>query len=301
MRELFSRRQAREKGELSDVFVYDLMPKEFRSQFCHLIAEFREIIERSLRDLNRSYSVIADFINKPLAKMKGVLSLPRRMNESSLDVITNYIQASSHKECIDAVDFILHIFHFYSNPEFRLKDNPKDLIDEANYWMKYHSLGYEFINDELIIKTNESIHKEIVIPSFHLLNDARFLGANEEMRKAYEFRRTGDNESAIIEANKAFESAMKSICDIMQYQYDPNNAASKLLGVLKSNNYFPTYLQSHLDAVNASIESGLPVVRNKTAGHGQGAQPRSVPNEYVDYALHILSTNLVFLIGLLPK
>ena len=188
MRELFSRRQARENGELSDVFVYNFMPKEFRSQFCHLIAEFREIIERSVSNQNRSYSVITDSINKPLAKMKGVLSLPRRMNEDSLDVITNYIQTSSHKECIDAVDYILHVFHYYSNPEFRLKDNLKDLLDEANYWMKYHSLGYEFIDDELIIKTNESIHKEVVLPSFHLLNDSRFSGANEEMRKAYEFR-----------------------------------------------------------------------------------------------------------------
>lgn len=301
MRELFSRRKAKEKGELSDVYVYDVIPVPFRNQFLHLLDDYYRILNETINQRRTVDALITDTINDALAKMKGVYSINQFSGQEPLEAIKDYILQSNEQDCIDAVDHVLHIINFYSDHKYGMKSKLSSLIDEANYWMKYNNLGYEFVNDELLIKTNETIHQQIVLPALRLLNDSRFSGANEEMRKAYEFRRTGDNESAIIEANKAFESAMKSICVIQQYQYDPNDAASKLLDVLMNNGYFPAYLQGHLAAVCSSIKSGLPTVRNKTAGHGQGAQPRTVPNEYVDYALHILSTNLVFLIGLLPK
>ena len=301
MRELFSRRRERENGELSDVYAYDFMPQVFRNQFCHILREFYRILREIVFETTEVDKIIEHQINNPFAKMKGLFKLPTLRYNSSLDDMMDYILKSTDKDCIDAVDFVLSAFNAISTRKSGIKDKTNRLIIEVNYWLKYNNLGYEFINDELIIKTNEVIHQQIVLPSFHLIHDTRFAGTNEEMRNAYEFRRNGDNEAAIVEANKAFESAMKSICDIKQYTYDSTYAANKLLGVLKGNNYFPAYLKSHLDAICASIESGLPTVRNKTAGHGQGAQPRSLPDEYVDYALHILSTNLVFLIGLLPK
>lgn len=46
-----------------------------------------------------------------------------------------------------------------------------------------------------------------------LLFEEGFEGAEDEIRKAYEKKRKGDNKNAILEAGKAFESTMKIICD----------------------------------------------------------------------------------------
>jgi hypothetical protein len=42
------------------------------------------------------------------------------------------------------------------------------------------------------------------------------------------------------------------------------------------------------------LETGLPVVRNKVAGHGQGNQIITILDEYTDYALHLAATNICF-------
>jgi hypothetical protein len=44
------------------------------------------------------------------------------------------------------------------------------------------------------------------------------------------------------------------------------------------------------------LEGGLPTVRNKNAGHGQGPTPVSVPDYLVAYALHMAAANIVLLI-----
>lgn len=46
-----------------------------------------------------------------------------------------------------------------------------------------------------------------------LLFEEGFEGAEDEIRKAYEKKRKGDNKNAILEAGKAFESTMKIICN----------------------------------------------------------------------------------------
>jgi len=42
----------------------------------------------------------------------------------------------------------------------------------------------------------------------------------------------------------------------------------------------PKYLQDHYNGLRNVLASGLPTLRNKTSGHGQGAQPVEVP-EYL--------------------
>ena len=47
--------------------------------------------------------------------------------------------------------------------------------------------------------------------------------------------------------------------------------------------------------------SGLPTVRNKEAGHGQGVEIRNVDNMLVEYAIKVSATNIVYLVSLLNK
>lgn len=172
-------------------------------------------------------------------------------------------------------------------------------LSELNYRLKQNNLGYEYINGELIRIDNKLLHGIVVKPALYLLNSEDFDGAEEELRKAFEFRRKGDNKNSILEALKAFESTMKTICDKKGYAYDSNkDTAQKLISTLEKNNFYPSYMNNHLTSLRTTLESGLPVLRNKNAGHGQGATVVNISDEFTEYALHLAATNMVLLVNM---
>lgn len=90
---------------------------------------------------------------------------------------------------------------------------------------------------------------------------------------------------------------MKTICDKKGYIYDPaKDTAQKLINILEQNNFYPSYMNSHLTNIRTTLETGLPVLRNKNAGHGQGATVVNVSDEFTEYALNLAATNIVLLV-----
>lgn len=63
-----------------------------------------------------------------------------------------------------------------------------------------------------------------------------------------------------------------------------------------SQNLIPAYLQSQFTSLKTMLETGIPTIRNKNAGHGQGADIKEVPEELASYMLHLTATNLLFLL-----
>lgn len=45
------------------------------------------------------------------------------------------------------------------------------------------------------------------------------------------------------------------------------------------------------------LESGLARIRNRTSGHGQGAEPVVLPKYIAEYALHTAAANIIFLVN----
>lgn len=119
-----------------------------------------------------------------------------------------------------------------------------------------------------------------------LLFEEGFDGAEEEFRKGFEYRRKGDNKNAILEAGKSFESTMKTICDKKGYTYDKaKDTAKKLIEILESNNFYPSYMSSHRANLRTTLETGLPVVRDKTSGHGQGSVVTPISDEFAELCI----------------
>ncbi len=120
-----------------------------------------------------------------------------------------------------------------------------------------------------------------------------FLGAHEEFRDARSYLQAGAMDDAIHKANCAFESALKSLLN--QREGTANDLLNKLRG--------ETGL---LDAVSAEAQKvitskvlhGLPVLRHKIGGHGQGANPVDVPRAYGDLAVNLAATYIKFLFDL---
>lgn len=301
MRELFSRRQAIERGEINDSLIHDYIPSEFRSRFYMIIKTlYSSFVDYAGYD--RTGRFFRDEINKNLAMAFGDLSLDLDNYLASLPLLLKFMNKCNDEMFIDAVDLILGIFHSKGSIYIRRNVYNRmfpDAIEQTNQWMKYSNLGYRFENGQLIKITNEHLHQEVVIPALKLLSDERFSAANSEFNKSNKHRRAGDYEAAIIDAGRAFESVMKVICKIRCYQYDENGTANSLLKTLKDNNYYPSFLENQLNSLN-SVLLGLPTLRNKAA-HDQGEQGIAMYDNYAGYALHLLSSNTVFLISLLPK
>lgn len=173
-----------------------------------------------------------------------------------------------------------------------------DAIVELNYRFKQHNLGYEFVNSQIITIDSTFLHKTAVKPALKLLLEEGFEGAEDEIRNAYEKRRKGDNKNAILEAEKAFESTMKIFVINRDSICKNKDTAQKLIAILENNGFYPSYMNAHLTSIRTTLETGLPVVRNKVAGHGQGNQIITISDEYTDYALHLAAANILFLVRL---
>lgn len=221
---------------------------------------------------------------------------------NSVDALECYIDECNSDDFLDLMDFIFG--YFISDEKFKkrcyiyIDENNffQDAIDELNLRLKQNSLGYEFLNGEIIKKTNTFTHENIVKPALKLLLDEDFSGAEKEYLLAFEDYRKGENANAILNAVKAFESTMKIICSKLGYAYDKDkDTAKRLIKILEDNDFYPTYLNNHMTNIRTTLESGAPTVRNKTAGHGQGTSIQNVSDEYVEYVLNLVATNIVFL------
>ena len=114
--------------------------------------------------------------------------------------------------------------------------------------------------------------------------------------QAHAHYRSGETKDAITDANNAFESTLKAICDQRQWPYDRGARASDLLKVVRTHGLLPDYLDASFDQLVATLKSGLPKVRNQGGVHGQGAIPRETPDYVAAYALHLAAAKILFLV-----
>jgi len=98
-----------------------------------------------------------------------------------------------------------------------------------------------------------------------------YAGANAEFLKAFEHYRHGNIKECLNECLKAFESTMKPICTKRKWFFKATDTARTLIDVCFQNKLVPDLIQSHIAGFRAALESGIPTIRNKLAGHGQGA------------------------------
>ena len=291
--DLFSYRN-RDNKEEPDVYVYDKFPKEFRNQFLYITFNVCEVLINSFP--NPISSVLLIYSRE--AGMKHIF-LQKRDDNNTWRAFEEYVSACTDIEFLDIMDLTFRVL--VDNDEIRNYSNIRnsvfiDAIEELNERLKRHNLGYEFSNGMIIKKTNKVTHETIIKPALKLLCDEGFKGAEDEYLNAWKQFMDGNNQGAILNAAKAFESFMKIICSKMHYTFDKEkDTAKKLLEHLKNNNFFPSYLENHLNALITTLESGAPTVRNKTAGHGQGEECISVPDDYATYVLNLVASNIVFL------
>ncbi|HAI1860077.1 TPA: helix-turn-helix domain containing protein [Escherichia coli] len=211
------------------------------------------------------------------------------------------IQINTEK-CLDFIEICFQILvsHVAKN-HYEFKDitsqSPGDAVIELNERFREHGVGYQFESEEIIRIDSQLIHADVVKPTLILLSgEPLFEGANDEFLAAHEHYRHKRYKECLNDCLKSFESIMKAIHDKNNWKYSPNDTASKLINSCLSQNLIPAYLQSQFTSLKTMLETGIPTIRNKNAGHGQGADIKEVPEELVSYMLHLTATNLLFLL-----
>lgn len=304
---IFDLRSRREKRKhdagKEDVLRYDDLPEPFRVQVTYLFHELlgNYVDEGYLsmpRPGNDGWRKVYDIFRRE----KGVYELIRGVRDNPNEQLCNYLLRAAVD---DALDLIELIFRYgitvprNRHDPYQAMRRPGEIVAELNGRFRQHALGYEFVNDEIIRIDSKYIHAEAVKPALSLLHGAGkgFAGALDEFMKAHEHYRKGENKDAVVWALKAFESTMKSICVARRWSFDANRSTAKdLLTIVFEKQLIPDYMQAEFTALRSVLESGLPTVRNKNSGHGQGPEVRPLPDHFARYALNLAASNIVFLI-----
>jgi hypothetical protein len=119
----------------------------------------------------------------------------------------------------------------------------------------------------------------------------RFVGAADEYAKARQELGAGDVKDGIFHAAKSFESVMKVMTGAQ------SAGADKLIQALLSQGYFDDLPKDIRGGFSEQVMKTLPFIRNKLAGHGQGAEIIGVPVVYGELAVQLAAVFHNFLIS----
>jgi hypothetical protein len=228
-------------------------------------------------------------------------SNPQRPDEEQ--VLNFLLHTNEYERALDTIELCFRYISIiikenWSHYRYKTEVNiePDKAIEELNVRFKENGVGYSFESGELIRIDSTYLHSEVVKPTLSLLSSKKFGGVNEEYLNAHEHYRHGRNKECLNECLKAFESTLKTICKEKNWPFASTDTAKKLIQICFQNNLIPSFTQNQFTSLQNLLESGIPTIRNKLGGHGQGSVPQIVDDEMTRYALNLTGSNIIFLI-----
>ena len=292
-----SRKRERDRAE-DDSLTYDELPDQLRAQIVHI---WRRAIGPSVPVAHYHFDEIEEnrqawlAIENTVAEEHGSYQLGK-----AHDVLDRCVEYLTTAESIDRVlDLIELSFRYIDRNVRRMDEHHRELhgitttaskaIEDLNIRFREARVGYRFESGVIVRVDEEMIHQNVVKPALHVLSRPEFEGANQEMLRALRHYRDGDYTAANVDANNAFESTLKAICNQRCWGDVENAPVGKLLTIVDNKRLFPRgYLKD-------TLLKGLPQIRNKDGGHGQGSAQINIPEYLAEYALNLAATNIVLL------
>ena len=296
--DLFSKRQRQLRGDIPDVYTYDTLAHPLRVQIVHIVKDAFGKDQYGSEQAIGTYS----FVNDILCREFGVFELFKHSNSFQASVFDFFLTEKPVERALDVVELCFKIVNTYVRNEYNHDNSPicqcepDEAISQLNARFKEHGVGYQFESNELIRVDSEFMHSEAVKPTLLLLRDKDYQGANEEFLRAHEHYRHGRYKECLVEALKSFESTIKTICMKRSWFVQPNYTAKNLIEICFSKGLLPSYLASQMGSLRSLLESGIPTIRNKVGGHGQGPEVKSVPAYVASYGLNLTASNILFLV-----
>ncbi|WPD25072.1 MAG: hypothetical protein SD837_02840 [Candidatus Electrothrix scaldis] len=274
-------------------YQYEDIPNPLRVQVVHMLKE-AFMIE------GKYFSSEADEtikeINKVLCREYGVFRLSDEYDKAFSELADFLLQTKDYEQALDVIELTFRIIDKSIRKNlyhYNQRLNVDALINELNQRFREAGVGYQYESGELIRVDSQFIHSEAVKPVLSLLKAQRYHSVNQEFLQAHEHYRHGRYEESTTECLKAFESLLKTICSGRNWAYDQKDTAKKLIAIVLNNGLIPSFMQNQLNVMQNLLESGVPTVRNKLAGHGQGPTPRQMPDYIASYVLHLTATTIL--------
>lgn len=296
--DLYSKRKELVHRDSSDVFRYDVFPEALKHQIIY-------IIEEALgEDIPPTHYVkdVFEYADRTLRKEYGVASLASDSRSSKKAVISFFLREETVDRSLDVVQVMFKIISFVEpRGDFRQRTRNRELspemaIAELNRRFREHGVGFQYESGEIIRVDSEFIHSEVLKPVLEMLKGPHFQGANDEFMSAHEHYRHGQHKECLADCLKSFESTIKSICVIRGWDFKPTDTARNLIGICFEKELVPEYLNSQFTSLRSTLESGVPTLRNRNGGHGQGAVPVQVPEYLARYSLNLTAATILFLV-----
>ncbi len=303
--ELFSKRNKTKKDH--DVYEYDVLPNPFRVQVTYLFNDLFGKHGEKLRSIVNVDDIYKELVES-LARDFGVFHLTEKYKHEydgyNLEYINGFLSEQDTSKALDYIELAFRISNNiatmddfkYEVESSGFNKRNETAIKELNYRFDEHSLGYQFVEGQIIRRDNTFTHSEIIKPSLEILSRKRFKGASIEFHKAHEHYRKGKYHEALNECLKAFESTMRIICDKQKWNVKNTATASTLIKVCFENNLIPAFWESKFTSLKTLLESGIPTARNKLSGHGAGSEEKEIPRYIVEYALNMTASTILFLV-----
>jgi hypothetical protein len=295
MIDLFSKRQNRARGDVPDVYQYDDIPNPLRVQVVHILKD--AFGDHTAYETNAKSAY--EFINDTLCREYGVFELQSRANDHFEAVANFFLQTPEVEKAIDVIELAFRLIdrvvrdNEYKYSDIQLKAD--EAIAELNFRFREHGVGYQYESGIMVRVDSQLVHAEVVKPTLNILSKKMFKGANQEFLSAHDHYRNRKYKECLNDCLKAFESTMKAICDKRKWKYEKTVTSKKLISILFEKELIPPFMQSHFGGLRSTLEGGVPTIRNKLGGHGQGSEPTSVPESIASYALHLTATTILFL------
>ena len=293
--DLFSKRQKRLRGELPDVYQYEEILGELRVQ---IIQIFNDIFGDPQHASTTSRAF--ELLHQILCREYGRFTLSEAWRNGPKADVFDFILKAPTEEVLDIVETGIGVVREFA-PEWDFQYPRRVLttdqgVDELNARFREHGVGYEVVSGLVVRVDSQILHQEAVRPALQLLAQVPFGPANDEFLNAHRHYREGRFKECIAECLKTLESVLKIICTKRGWEFSERDTVSKLLDLVFSNGLLPTALQSEFASLRATLEGGIPTVRNRLAGHGQGATRIEVPEYLSAYLLHLTAASVLLLV-----
>ena len=314
----FSRRKRHAEKSEPDVFQYDEIPDTLRYQVIRIFENslgYYQIPQWNWFDNcpepcpenNQVWGEICDTVAQELGRPTLVVMTQTKrpaIGDNRQEECFHFLRSEESVEhWLDLVEYGVQTIdkacRQYSSSSRRSRDitqKADDAIEELNFRFLEAQFGYQYEAGQIVRFDSQLIHNEVTKPALQLLADTRFTGPQEEFLVAHKRYRARKYKDCITNALNAFESTLKTICDLKGWTYQPRARASDLVKVIRREKLLPDYLDKSFDQLIATLTSGLPKVRNEAGGHGQGAVPWQTPSYVAAYALHLAAADIVLLV-----
>jgi hypothetical protein len=300
--DLFSRRKRSQERTGTDVYQYEKMPPAARVQFCQIMQDAIGPYGEGSYDTTPGARVYNELV-RLMRREKAVFVLPPSggtFSEPDKEFFNWFLNEADNNRVLDAVELACRALEVIVEPDefhFReyVKTATKDAISELNARFLESGFGYQYASGQVIRIDSQFVHGEIVVPALAVLSGKAYRSAEKEFLAAHSAYRDQDYEACLVECGKAFESVLKVIAAERGWAVQANDPAKKLLDAAYAAGFIDPVLQAEFTALRGLLESSVPVLRNKMAGHGAGQVTRNVPRHFASLQLHQTAAMILFL------